>query len=134
MFALVGYSGLTLGLIAIVSDVWVGCAIFWSSGLGDGFVFVHFAAWLQKVTPDRLLGRIMAIFMFLAWGLLPLANSVMGVLIEWNLHAVLIGSAMIIVVVSAVVACHPDAVKLAPLAEDEGDVPARDPRHSHDSS
>jgi hypothetical protein len=59
---------------------------------------------------------------------------VMGVLIEWNLHAVLIGSAMIIVVVSAVVACHPDAVKLAPLAEDEGDVPARDPRHSHDSS
>jgi MFS family permease len=120
MFVLVGYSGLTLGLIAIVSDVWVGCAIFCSSGLGDGFVFVHFAAWLQKVTPDRLLGRVMAIFMFLAWGLLPLANAVMGVLIEWNLHAVLIGSATIIMVVSAIVACHPDAVKLAPLSDDEG--------------
>jgi hypothetical protein len=50
---------------------------------------------------------------------LPLANAVMGVLIEWNLHAVLIGSAMIIVVVSAIVACHPDAVKLAPLPDDE---------------
>jgi len=120
MFALVGYSGLTLGLIAIVSDVWVGCAIFCSSGLGDGFVFVHFAAWLQKVTPDRLLGRVMAIFMFLAWGLLPLADAVMGVLIEWNLHAVLIGSATIVMVVSAIVACHPDAVKLAPLSDDEG--------------
>jgi hypothetical protein len=42
------------------------------------------------------------------------------VLIEWNLHAVLIGSAMIIMVVSAIVACHPDAVKLAPLSDDEG--------------
>ena len=54
----------------------------------------------------------MAIFMFVAWGLLPLANAVMGVLIEWNLHAVLIGSAIIIVAISAVIACHPDAVKL----------------------
>jgi MFS family permease len=121
MFALVGYSGLTLGLIAMVSDVWIGCAIFCSSGLGDGFVFVHFAAWLQKVTPDRLLGRVMAIFMFIAWGLLPLANALMGVLIEWNLHAVLIGSAITIVVISAAVACHPDSVKLAPLPDDEGD-------------
>jgi MFS family permease len=126
MFVLVGYSGLTLGLIAMVSDVWIGCAIFWSSGLGDGFVFVHFAAWLQKVTPDRLLGRVMAIFMFIAWGLLPLANALMGVLIEWNLHAVLIGSAITIVVISAAVACHPDAVKLAPLPDDGGDSAAGD--------
>jgi MFS family permease len=118
MFAFVGYSGLTLGLIAIVSDVWIGCAIFCSSGLGDGFVFVHFAAWLQKVTPDRLLGRVMAIFMFMAWGLLPLANALMGVLIEWNLHAVLIGSAITVAVISAAIACHPDAIKLAPLPDD----------------
>jgi hypothetical protein len=41
------------------------------------------------------------------------------VLIEWNLHAVLIGSAMIIMIVSAIVACHPDAVKLAPISDDE---------------
>jgi hypothetical protein len=27
---------------------------------------------------------------------------------------------MIIMVVSAIVACHPDAVKLAPLSDDEG--------------
>ncbi|MBW2692689.1 MAG: MFS transporter [Deltaproteobacteria bacterium] len=134
MFALVGYSGLTLGLIAIVSEVWIGCAIFSSSGLGDGFVFVHFAAWLQKVTPDRLLGRVMAIFMFVAWGLLPLANAVMGVLIEWNLHAVLIGSAIIIVAISAVIACHPDAVKLAPIPDAEGDAAARDPHRLHPSS
>jgi hypothetical protein len=126
MFVLVGYSGLTLGLIAMVSDVWIGCAIFSSSGIGDGFVFVHFAAWLQKVTPDRLLGRVMAIFMFMAWGLLPLANALMGVLIEWNLHAVLIGSAITIVVISAAVACHPDAVKLAPLPDDGGDSAAGD--------
>jgi len=97
-------------------------------------VFVHFAAWLQKVTPDRLLGRVMAIFMFVAWGLLPLANAVMGVLIEWNLHAVLIGSAIIIVVISAVIACHPDAVKLAPLPDGEGDAAAHDPGRTHSSS
>jgi hypothetical protein len=76
----------------------------------------------------------MAIFMFIAWGLLPLANALMGVLIEWNLHAVLIGSAITIVVISAAVACHPDSVKLAPLPDDEEDSAADDSRRFHHSS
>lgn len=121
MFVLIGYSGLTLGMMAFVTDVWLACLIFLSSGVGDGFVFVHFSAWLQKVTPERMIGRVMAVLMFMAWALLPLSYVFMGPLIKWNIETVFVGSAVIIIVVCAIVACHPDAVKLQPLEEEGGD-------------
>lgn len=112
MFLLVGYSGLTLVAILLTKSTWVIAAIFFSAGLGDGFVIVHFSTWLQRATPGRLLGRVMSILMFLAFGLLPISEAIMGALIEWNLEAVFLGAGLTIMVICLIAASHPDARRL----------------------
>ena len=117
MFMLVGYSGLTLVAILLTKSTWVIAVIFFSAGLGDGFVIVHFSTWLQRATPERLLGRVMSILMFLAFGLLPISEAIMGALIEWNLEAVFLGAGLTIMVICLIVASHPNARRLGDTPE-----------------
>lgn len=124
-FAVVG--GL---LIAFLGGVWAALAfvptlqmavlIMFMGGLADGVVIVFFVTWVQKSTPDRLLGRVMSIMSFVFIGLLPIADSFMGLALEWNLELVMFSSGMIIIAISLLITVHPDA-RRAPRRVDDTD-------------
>ena len=111
MFLIFIMSGSTLALVVLYEPYQWAMFVFFLAGAGDSWVWVHFTTWLQKRTPEKLLGRVMSIFMFMAVGLLPIANMVMGLAFEWNLEASLIIASAIIVLTCLVAALHPDARK-----------------------
>ena len=45
---------------------------------------MHFTTWLQKITPDKLLGRVMSVLMLMSLGLVPIADAIMGFAIDFR--------------------------------------------------
>ena len=60
-------------------------------GTAFGYVNIYLLSWLQRRTPNHLLGRIIAVVLFSTIGLSPISQILMGYLLDWNLQATLIG-------------------------------------------
>ncbi len=99
LFIIFTWSGATVGLMVIFNSYEIAMLLFFTAGLGDAYIWVHFTTLLQTVTPEAKLGRVMSIFMFLSVGLVPIAGVIMGAVFEWNLELGLIGSSAVMVVV-----------------------------------
>lgn len=112
MFFIFTGSGAAIGLIVLYEPYWWAMVLFFFSGAADSFIWVHFTTWLQKLTPEKLLGRVMSIMMFMSAGLIPIASIIMGIAFEWNLEASLTAASIIIVVSCIVAALHPDSRRM----------------------
>ncbi len=60
-------------------------------GIGFGYVFIYMLSWLQRRTPKRMHGRIMAVVFFTTIGLSPISQIVMGYLLDLSLQGTLLG-------------------------------------------
>ena len=67
-------------------------AIILVMGIAFGYVNIYLLSWLQRRTPNYLLGRIIAVVLFSTIGLSPLSQALMGYLLDWNLQATMIGA------------------------------------------
>lgn len=110
MFLVFMATGASLGLIVLYEPYWWAMLVFFVVGACDSYVMVNFTTWIQKKTPDALLGRVMSIFMFLAVGLVPVAAALQGLAFEWNLELSMLIISGIIMVSCLIAALHPDAV------------------------
>ena len=73
--AAVGLLFIPLGLI---DATWKGVALLLVIGSLGGFLQVNIFTWLQRYTAPRMLGRTMALFMFIFMGIAPLSSSLTG--------------------------------------------------------
>lgn len=113
MFLLFAWSGATMGLILLYDPIWWGALLFFTAGLGDGFIWVQFVTWLQRLTPEAMIGRVMSILMVLSVGLLPVAYLVVGLMIEQLGIALTLGiTSSLIFVASLGCSLHPDRSRL----------------------
>ena len=110
MFLIFMGSGASIGLIVLYEPYWWAMLCFFISGAGDSFIWVNLTTWIQKKTPEKLLGRVMSIFTFLAVGLLPVAGVLLGLAFEWNLEASLLIVSGLLIIVCLLAAAHRDAV------------------------
>ena len=115
MFVIFAYSGATIGLIVFMESYKLAMLLFFTAGLGDAYIWVHYMTWLQKLTPEPLMGRVMSIFMLMAVGLLPIANLIMGLVFEWHLEGGLVASSLIIVIACLLCALHSDTRRVHPV-------------------
>ena len=104
LFLAVTLMGVFMAALAFVYTLWAGIVLLFLSGLVDGWVIIQFTTWLQRRSPERLLGRIMSLLMFAFVGLAPVADTVIGGLIEWNLNAVLLISGTLLALIALVAA------------------------------
>ena len=109
MFIVFIASGAALGLVIMYQPYWWAMLVFFIAGIGDSFVMLNFTTWVQKKTPEKLLGRVMSIFTFMSVGLVPIAAIALGSAFEWNLELTLIIVSVILVVSCLVAAFHKDA-------------------------
>ena len=109
MFWAYVFSGSTLGLIIIYDAYWWAMALFFISGVFEAFFYVHFTTWLQKLTPEHLLGRVMSVLMLMSMGLLPIADAIMGFAIDFSLEITMLASAALLMVFCTVVALNPQS-------------------------
>lgn len=112
-------TGASIGLIVLYEPYWWAMLLFLVFGCADSFIWVHFTTLIQKVTPEKLLGRVMSILMFMAVGLIPIASIIMGIAFEINLEASLVTASLIIVVSCLLAAIHPDSKRMPPVPENE---------------
>ena len=109
LFLIFTFSGATIGLIVLYPPYWWAMLVFFIAGCGDSYIWVHFTTYLQKATPERLIGRVMSILMFMSVGLLPIAATVMGFAFEYDLEGTLIVASAAIIVSCLLGAIHPHA-------------------------
>ena len=83
--------------------------LFFIAGGFDTFFYVHFTTWLQRITPENILGRVMSILMLMSMGLLPVADGIMGFAIEISLNMTMVASAIFLMVFCSLVALNPRA-------------------------
>ena len=107
MFKLYVFSGSTLALIIFYDPYWWAMLLFFITGVFEAFLYVHFTTWLQRITPEALLGRVMSILMLMSMGLLPIADAIMGFAIDWSLEATMIGSSAFLMLFCGLIAIHP---------------------------
>ncbi|GKT21716.1 MFS transporter [Acidovorax sp. SUPP3334] len=72
----------TIGLLfipmGVIGALWQGIALMLAIGLLGGFMQVRIFTWIQQRVPPALIGRAMALFMFIFMGLAPISAAVTG--------------------------------------------------------
>lgn len=108
LFMTVGIIGLLMIGLAFAYSLFSAGLLLACIGLIDGWVLIQFTTWLQLRSPEALLGRIMALLMFAFVGLAPVANTVLGWLIEWNLVLIIVISGGLLTLISFWAAFRPN--------------------------
>jgi MFS family permease len=115
MFTAYVFSGSTLGLIIFYDAYWWAMMLFFVSGIFEAYFYVYFTTWLQKITPEYLLGRVMSLLMLMSIGLLPIADAIMGFAIELSLDYTMVASALFLMIFCGAVAVHPKSRIVTPV-------------------
>lgn len=68
---------------AVTTNVYVIAVAFFVSGFGTMLWNVITVSLRQRITPDRLLGRLNSCYRLLAWGTIPLGAAAGGMLAQW---------------------------------------------------
>ena len=98
--ALFGAFGIGIILLGFTTSTAVAFLILLVLGVGNGYVGITLITWLQKRTPQQMLGRIMSLVLFAGVGLVPVSQALCGGLIKWSLPGVF-GIAGILILVVA---------------------------------
>lgn len=98
LFAMVPAGLILLGLGLPVR---ASLAIIAVMGAAFGYVLIYLLSWLQRQTPNHLLGRTMAVVLFSTIGLSPVSQVLMGYLLDMDLQATLIGVGSLVLLLLA---------------------------------
>jgi MFS family permease len=79
--------GATLGVPAITADIPANVAAFIVASFGSVVWNVITVSFRQRITPDRLLGRMNSAYRLLGWGTMPIGAALGGAIAEiWGLR------------------------------------------------
>jgi hypothetical protein len=84
MLGLAAAQGIGLILLGVVPDLRLAIGVISSMALGMGFFNVLIFSWFQIRTEASMLGRVMSLAMFAAFGLGPLSYALSGVLVTFG--------------------------------------------------
>jgi len=101
--AAIGAEMIAMGLLHGFIPMMVLLAIL---GFGSGLTEVYFQSWLQARVDRNFLGRVMSIFMFAIFGLLPFSYAVAGTLAQTNLSLMFVGSGALVLAATVVAAVN----------------------------
>lgn len=93
-------------------------------GAAFGYVLIMVVSWLQRRTPPRLLGRMMAVVSFTGAGLAPLSQTLMGYALDRDLALTFIGVGSLVLLLLAGVATNRNMWALDEPAAANADAPA----------
>ncbi|HYD94149.1 MAG TPA: MFS transporter [Noviherbaspirillum sp.] len=77
-----GVIGLLFMPLGLIDATWQGGLLLLAIGMLGGVVQVKVYTWLQRAAPPALLGRTMALFMFIFLGIAPMSSALTGLLMR----------------------------------------------------
>ncbi|MEM7117250.1 MAG: MFS transporter [Chloroflexota bacterium] len=114
LFGIISTLGVSLALLSVANTAVIAGILLFAMGLVQGYVMIHFTTWLQRRSPPAMLGRVMSLLMFSFVGLAPVADTVFGALIEWNLSLVFLISGISLTLVSLLAMIQPSIQDMLP--------------------
>ena len=94
------FLGIGVALLGVVQTTLIAAIVTTVMGISNGYVVILFVTWLQRRTPEKMLGRMMSLLMFASQGLVPVSHAVSGGLLALDTVYVFVvsGSLMVILV------------------------------------
>lgn len=93
--------GLTTAAFGLVEGLWPAAALLLAMGATAGFVNVQLQTWYQQRIERSMMGRVMSVLMFAAFGLMPISLAAAGFAITWSMRGMFaIAGAGVLVVVA----------------------------------
>lgn len=89
-----GMMGVGATLLGLSTTTPVAAAVTLVMSATNGYVSILFMTWLQKRTPEAMMGRMMSVFMFSTMGLMPVATALAGAIVEISLTALFVGGGL----------------------------------------
>jgi MFS family permease len=87
--------GAGVATLGLTSSLTLASLICLAVGTGNGYIVISFITWLQRRTPQNMLGRVMSLLMFAAMGLNPISMALAGVFIGLNAMATFVGAGVL---------------------------------------
>ena len=122
MLGLTAFMGVSLVLLGVMPAITPAAIVAAAMGMAQGYVVIQFITWLQRRTPERMLGRTMSLLMFAVVGLAPVSSTVAGALIQISATAVLMGAGVLMVIVIAVGSLSPSVWRLGTETRQDDEV------------
>jgi hypothetical protein len=97
--AVIGVGMMAMGVLRGFIPIMILLAVL---GLGSGLTAVYFQSWLQARIDRNFLGRVMSIFMFATFGLLPISYAAAGALAQAKLSLMFMGSGALVLAATVV--------------------------------
>ncbi|HSK46755.1 MAG TPA: MFS transporter [Coriobacteriia bacterium] len=110
---LVGGFGLAMMSLAFVDATWEALPLMALVGVANGYMAVTFISQLQRVTPDAMLGRVMGLFMFSMYGLMPLSQIIAGVVVRQGVVLLFVAAGTSLLAVAALALTRPELRSLS---------------------
>ncbi|MCW5316916.1 MFS transporter [Nostoc sp. KVJ3] len=107
MLSLASIQGFGLFLLGFIPNILLASITIAILGCCSGFFTVLGITWIQKQTPSEMLGRVMSLGMFSAFGIAPFSYALAGLLADLNLIILFSVAGGIIVIINTLLAANP---------------------------
>jgi len=99
MLTVTAVVGLGEALIGLSQTAMVAAASALLIGVAVGYINIVFITWIQRRTPDALIGRMMSLLMFASVGLAPVSMALAGALVDLYPTGLFVGAGVLLGVV-----------------------------------
>jgi MFS family permease len=107
LIALLGGFGAVIGAMGFLRSTWVDFGLLLALGVGNGYIGIILFTWIQRQTPQIMLGRMMSMLMFASTGLVPVSEAVSGAVSKWELTMLFVSAGVLVFLVTLWSAFHP---------------------------
>ena len=102
-----------LGSIGVLDRLWMIAAVLFVMGASAGVANVNISAWIMQRIDVTMRGRVSSVLMLASIGLTPISLAVTGLLIAWNVKAMFLLAAGMMLIVTSVAAVHKSMREIA---------------------
>ncbi len=121
LVALLAGFAAVLAVLGATASTWLDFALLTALGLGNGYVTIMLISSIQARAPREMLGRIMGLFMFAGFGLVPISQAISGVVSRSDVTLLFAGAAAMTAGVAVWAAAQPVLTSIsADIAPDAG--------------
>ncbi len=100
--------GIAIGALAFVTSTWQALPLMALVGMANGYMAITLITQLQRVTPPAMLGRMMGLYMFSIYGLMPVSQILAGVVIKAGLAVMFMGAGACLLLVALLALTRPE--------------------------
>jgi MFS family permease len=105
---LIGGFGIAMMGFAFVTATWQALPLMALVGAANGYMAVTFITQLQRITPERMMGSVMGLFMFSMYGLMPISQIIAGAVVSRSLTLLFVGAGVSLVAVALFALSRPE--------------------------